>query len=418
MNAPTTALLALALTVLPSGRAVAADLLVQPGNPLAFQTLQAALDAAQPGDRILIGASMMAGSVVVRKSVTIESVPGARYSLSQFGQFEEFRIESLTPGLPFTLCRLDLRFYEMSSAPRGIRTVGIVAGEIRMDQVDCLWSAGFGFSTWGGGAIADLRASRVWLRESRFEAHDMRSNNGCIDLDGTDGTTCLVVRADTLHMEDCFVRASSANHLVYHCCFPTGTSCSGQWPHGGRGGTALDAVTRNSVLVRCQFSDGNGGTVESNPGWIPVPTAGAAGSTMLGGQTGVLDTFAVTSEQGLAGRIGAAFTGRGTVTVQGPAAPLVLTGPVSPGTFVGVRLNTAPGTFNAFLAGLVWGETPTSLGMLWVQPFEMFLHQGGGSTHTFPIPNVLEFRGIPIYTQAVQVFPAIARMNPSGVAIR
>jgi hypothetical protein len=47
----------------------AADLLVQPGNPLAYQTLQAALNAAQPGDRILIGAGLQPVTTFITKSV-------------------------------------------------------------------------------------------------------------------------------------------------------------------------------------------------------------------------------------------------------------------------------------------------------------------------------------------------------------
>ena len=50
----------------------AADLLVDPTNPTAFQTLQAALDAAAPGDRILVRGPLFAPISYVRKSVTIE----------------------------------------------------------------------------------------------------------------------------------------------------------------------------------------------------------------------------------------------------------------------------------------------------------------------------------------------------------
>jgi len=65
-------LLAVALAL--GVRVVAADLLVEVGNPNAYQTLQAALDAASPGDRILIkGLLVLASPVFIRTSVTIES---------------------------------------------------------------------------------------------------------------------------------------------------------------------------------------------------------------------------------------------------------------------------------------------------------------------------------------------------------
>ena len=81
----------------------AADLIVDPGNPAAFQTLQAALDAASPGDRILLAAPIsFVDGIFVRTSVTIEPLGPGRAFLSLWpgGVFGgEFRIESLAPGL-------------------------------------------------------------------------------------------------------------------------------------------------------------------------------------------------------------------------------------------------------------------------------------------------------------------------------
>jgi hypothetical protein len=391
----------------------AADLLVEPGNPLAYQTLQAALNAAQPGDRILIGAFLQPGTTVITKSVTIESVPGAIYGFSLFVS-QELRIQALSPGLPLTFRRLNIGCYELGGIPGGIRTVGALQGEIRLDQVDFVRN-GVGY---GGGVLADLNATTVWLRECRFTAYDVHWNLGCIDLLGTDGPSCLKVVADTLHLEDCNLRAGSAIHLAYGCCFGSPPNCTGQFAQGGLGGTALDATTRNTTIVRCQFSDGNGGTVESNPGWLVPVTAGAARPSTFGGQTGVLDRFGVTHEQAQPGAIGPAWVGRGPIVAFGPAAPLSLGGPVEPGTFVGVTLNTVPGSVSGFLIGLDWGEIPTPFGMCWVTPFDMWLHGGGGTTQTYAIPAIPQLRGIPIVVQALQVFPTTERLNPSGVAVR
>ena len=399
----------------------AADLLVQPGNPTAYQTLQAALNAAQPGDRILIGASLiMPATAIITQSVTIESVPGAIYTISLYGAGgpQELRIQALSPGLPLTFRRLQIACYEMSAPPGGIRTVGQLQGEIRFDQVDFLRTAGWGYTLYGGGVIADLSATTVWLRDCRFVAADMHSNFGCIDVSGTNGTSCLKVVADTLHLEDCYLRASSAIHLAYSCCFGIPPNCAGQWAQSGLGGTALDATTRNTTIVRCQFSDGNGGTVENNPAWLVPVVAGAARPSTFGGQTGMVDQFGVTHEQAQPGAIGPAWVSRGPIVVFGPAAPLSLGGPVEPGTFVGVTLNTVPGSVSAFLVGLAWGEIPTPFGMCWVTPFDMWLHSGGGTTQTYAIPAIPQLRGIPIVVQALQVFPTTERLNPSGVAVR
>lgn len=413
-------ILATVLPVLIVSSLPATDLLVQPGNPAAYQTLQAALNAAQPGDRILLGASLMPGTVTIAKSVTIESAPGATHTIYLFAGAgpEELRIQALTPGLPLTFRRLNLRCYETAGAPGGIRTLGALQGEIRLDQVDCLRTAAPGYSTIGGGFLLDLLATTVWLRECRFEATDLHPNNGCIDLDGIHGTSCLRVVADTLHLEDCCFRAGSAIHMAYACCFGTPPNCTGQFAIGGLGGTALAATTHNSSIVRCHFSDGNGGTVENNPLWAVPVTAGMAQPSMFGGQTGTLDRFGVTHEQALPGAIGPAYSGRGSTIAIGPDAPLVAGGPVAPGTFLGVTLNTAPGSLSAFLVGLAWGEAPTVLGMLWVAPFDLWPHAGAGTTQAYSIPPIPELRGIPIVLQAIQVFPTIERLNPAGVAIR
>jgi len=399
----------------------AADLLVQPGNPTAYQTLQAALNAAQPGDRILIGGTLIpAGGYVITKSVTIESVAGAIQTiwLSDAGN-EELLIQALSPGLPLTFRRLNIRCDEMNGGPCGIRTAGVLQGEIRFDQVDMVRTYSWqNYTIYGGWVLADLRATTVWLRGCHLVAHDLYSSLGCIDLNGTYGTSCLKVVADTLHLEDCYLRASSANHLVYACCFGSPPNCSGQYAHGGLGGTALDATTRNTTIVRCQFSDGNGGTVENNPAWLVPVLAGAARPSTFGGQTGMVDQFGVTHEQAQPGAIGPAWGSRGPIVVFGPAAPLSLGGPVEPGTFVGVTLNTVPGSVSAFVVGLAWGEIPTPFGMCWVTPFDMWLHGGGGTTQTYAIPAIPQLRGIPIVVQALQAFPTTERLNPSGVAVR
>lgn len=396
----------------------ATDRVVDPNNPLAYPTLQAALNAALPGDRILLAVSVFTDRIVVQKSVTIEPLGSGRQSIALVPGFPasgEFRIDALTPGIPLTIRRIDFGLLEMSGAPRGIRTAGAVPGEIRFDQVQVQYSGGSGYSIWGGGSMVDLDTTVVWMRETTMTAYDMYSNNGCIDLDGTYGTNGLVVRADTLHLEDCTLRASSANHLFYHCCFGSTPNCIGQWATGGNGGAALRATTRNSTLVRCALSDGNGGTVEAGP-WLVPAAGGAAGLSVLGGQTGTLDPFAVSWEQGLPGHIGNALAGRGAITVWGPAAPLSIGGPVTPGTYLDVTLAT-PG-LSVFLVGFAWGQTPSAGGTYWVDPVLVFAHGGGGTTQTYALPNAPGLRGLPIVLQAVQVFPMLRLGNPSGVAIR
>jgi hypothetical protein len=287
----------------------AADLVVEPGNPAAYQTLQAALDAAQPGDRILIAAPLMAGAVVVQKGVTIEPLGGGRQSIAFFGQTGGIHIAALTPGVPFVLRRLDLGLYEMGGPIQGIRTAGTVPGEVHFDEVTVHRAAANQHTIYGGGSLVRLHTTTVWLRQCTLVAHDLMRNNGCIDLDGTQGTDALVVEADTLRLERVALRGSSANHLDYHCCFPNGSSCQGQFAAGGHGGAALRATTRVTLLVDGDLSDGNGGTVGAGP-WVVPASGGAAGTSGFGGQTGTLATWATRHEAGLPGHPAARSTSR------------------------------------------------------------------------------------------------------------
>jgi hypothetical protein len=417
---PVHSILKAAVPLLASCLLPAADLVVQPGNPSAYQTLQDALNAAQPGDRILLNTPLLSlplySVITITKSVTIEGIAGAPTAISA-GPGPEILIQALTPGLPLTFrnLRLDLWDLGYDIGIRGLRTPNPLVGEIHFDQFSARIVSGFDE---GNGLIADLRATKVWMRGCRFEAMDLSPDKGCVDIHGTDGHSCLKVSADTLHLEDCFLRAGSAIHLRYDCCGPVGGNCSGQFAIGGLGGTALAATTRNTTMVRCQISDGNGGTVENSPLWLTTVQAGAARPSTFGGQTGTLDTFEVSHELARPGALGAQYSSRGPTVAIGPAAPLVVGGPVTPGTFLAVTLNTAPGSTSVFGLGLGWDELPKALGTVWTVPIDVLGHSGGGTTQTYAIPAIPELRGMPIVTQALQLLPSLELLNPSGVAIR
>jgi hypothetical protein len=393
----------------------AADLVVEPGNPAAYQTLQAALDAAQPGDRILIAAPLMAGAVVVQKGVTIEPLGGGRQSIAFFGQTGGIHIAALTPGVPFVLRRLDLGLYEMGGPIQGIRTAGTVPGEVHFDEVTVHRAAANQHTIYGGGSLVRLHTTTVWLRQCTLVAHDLMRNNGCIDLDGTQGTDALVVEADTLRLERVALRGSSANHLDYHCCFPNGSSCQGQFAAGGHGGAALRATTRVTLLVDGDLSDGNGGTVGAGP-WVVPASGGAAGTSGFGGQTGTLATWATRHEAGLPGHVGNPHGSRGVTTAHGPAAPLSVGGPATPGSTIDVTLAT-PG-LSVLLGGIAWGEQPTVLGTWWVAPLDVLPHPGHGVTQQWALPAVSALRSVPVVLQAVRLFPQVGIDNPSGILIR
>ena len=180
-----------ALAVVMSGASIPAiDLIVDPGNPLAYPSLQAALNAALPGDRILLAVPLYVSGIVVQKSVTIEPLGPGRQTIwltAAGGSLGELRIEALSPGLPLTLRRLDVYINEWAGAPLGIYTAGAVPGEIRFDQVQMYRDYFFGSTVYGGGALANLNTSIVWMRETSLTVADLRGSNGCIDLYGNQG---------------------------------------------------------------------------------------------------------------------------------------------------------------------------------------------------------------------------------------
>src|SRR5690606_11258019 len=89
------------------------DIIFERGNPNAYQTLQAALDAAQPGQRVIMRSAAWQVSAsphgVVRRSITLEGqYAGVEITMDLEGQ--GLRIESLTPGVPLVLRNLDLAY--------------------------------------------------------------------------------------------------------------------------------------------------------------------------------------------------------------------------------------------------------------------------------------------------------------------
>ena len=79
---------------MPLASVTAKDLLVDPKKPGAYATLQAAVDAASPGDRVLLrGPVSILHHLVINKSLTIESVDHTKQEISLVAQIQ---IKSLT----------------------------------------------------------------------------------------------------------------------------------------------------------------------------------------------------------------------------------------------------------------------------------------------------------------------------------
>ena len=403
----------------------AGDLVVNPGKPSAFPTLQAALDAAQPGDRILIETDLAFAATtknVVRKSVTIESVDDSRkligYSSTVGLQVPRFEIESLTPGMPLVLRRLEFIFFSMGTSPGspGIATRGSIPGEVRLEDVAVRWFETPNYTIWSGLAMR-IECTQLWMRNCELFAADTLDRNGCVDIDDTRGSSSLEFSGDLLLLERCSLRAGSANFLYYSPCW----NGSGQHPHGGRGGTALTARSRHTILVATELSDGNGGSVQAGP-WNLAPSAGAAGqssfvstggiasfwaSGLVSGRPGVIDAGAPDRTRGQraalggpdtqvrlagSGRLGESFRIEVMVNESRPAAVLLSAGLKPLTVHFGVLL-------------------PDIARVLAVLPF-----LGSGNLQ-IPIPTDPLFIDVMIAAQVAEQY-AIQLGNPSSISIR
>lgn len=350
--------------------AKAGDLVVNPAKPGAYQTLQAALDAAQPGDRILLETDLpfaAAGKNVVRKSVTIESADDARkmlgYSSTVGIQVPRFEIEALTPGIPLVLRRVDLLFFSMGTSPGspGFATRTTLQGEIRIEDSGIYWFETPNYSIWSGLAMR-VECSRLWLRNCELFAADTLDRNGCIDIEDTRGASVLEFTGDDLLIEGSSLTAGSANFLFYSPCW----GGAGQHPYGGRGGTALRAKTRSTILVATLLSDGNGGSVQAGP-WTVPPSAGAAGQSTLSSPWGNTGCWASLVEFGRPGAIDLAAPDRRRgqkLPIGNPELQLQLVGSGRLGENLALQTRVADGQVTAVLLAVGLAPLATHFGMI------------------------------------------------------
>jgi len=391
--------------------------------PSQYATLQAAVDAASPGDRILVETDLSAVGLVIRKSVSIQSDSDVWRSVSLLydnrTQAGRIVIEALSPGIPLTFRRLRLRLSSGDGNPAGIIVTppsSRIVGEWHMDETVVSWYGSGCCSIWSA-TIIRVAIDHVWLRRCAIEAADTLWNNGCFDLDTDRGSNCLEVTGNRLVLEDCYVRAGSGPHLRYSSC----GGCSLQYPVGGPGGFALLADTNQTVLVRSFLSDGNGASVEANSGWCnPMypRREGAAGRSMFTRVGGVLEAYQTEHE---AGRDAAANGTRGPRILLGqPGAPLSVGGDGRLGGNVSFDLGLVSTSGATAFVALRWGYLRLPLGSTWLDPaaYVMQLPFAGPGHYTFGIPCDAFLIGMPIVSQLLYLQAPLGLGNPSGIQVR
>jgi len=405
-----------------ASQARASDLFVNPNRPGAFATLQAAHDAAQPGDRILVEVDLPAtGETVIRKSLTIESIDDNRRTLPYVGDANQpgrFLIDGLTPGLPLTLRSLSLVFLRQPGSQRatvGIRCNPNLHGKLMMDHM----------SVDNGPVDPDLattlmdfdsQLSELWVRNTRFIARDTAPGDGCAgqiaDKDGSDAFRCNC-RVLVLEDSECF--AGSAAFLRY-------TNCGNQAPFGGVGGRAAYAQVDATVVVNCLFSDGNGGDVEIGP-WAVTPIPGLRNPSIYTSFASVFEAFTSGHEPARDGVLAAApdrhrqgYQQFGNLNTR-----LHMGGDCRVGGTADLTATLQPNEAVVALLSIGWNfyVLPAPLGILWIDMPSLLrvVPFGVTATASLQIPADTALLQLPLVTQGVLV-PQVELTNPSGIQVR
>ena len=400
------------MVVLLASGALAADLLVDATAPGAYRTLQAALDAASPGDRILVGTTdlgTLGMRTTIRKSVTIQSAQAGRavlvWMLTNGAPMPRLVLEGLTPGIPLVFRHLEFQVHPDNSLSPGplLATSSALPGEVRFEDVQVLWAGG-GRPLEYAITLADLQVTHLVLRQCRFSAGDTASNAGCRDIPDTRGASALRFTGDTLVLEDTTLRAGSANFLRKVDCGGVG-----EYPIGGPGGSALVAASKFTSLVRTQLSDGNGGSVQTGS-WTLTPVPGPAGQSQLTGPSGTLAAFRVEAEAGLPGALVPGDPGplRGErVNVGAVEAPLVFLGSGRLGSTATLLLGPTLNPPLGILLGFQIGPMPTPFGWFLcdgTQPMLGLMLTAPG-TFAFLVPNDPTLIDLLVVAQLVEGSP-------------
>jgi hypothetical protein len=389
------------------------DLIFERGNTNAYQTLQAALDAAQPGQRVVMRSAAWSVSArphgIIRRSITLEGqYTGDEITMDLEGQ--GLRIESLTQDVPLVLRNLDLAYtwqsgYTAVAISGGFPTSlggSIILDRVRCTGVPCTWST----------TLVSLDCDTLEMRHCQLLSFDTSDNVACCSVFRTaDGTNGLRFLGRRLYVEDCTIRGGNANVLGWthpDNCF--GYLC----PEGGLGGSAVYAPNASCVAVRTFISDGNGGSVSQSTSWPRPPTQGRAVPSVL------RELLVAYGFQHEAGRDGAGGPG----TPRGPTTPIgYLDAPLSLGVArIGapMTITVSPSALDpiAVLLGSTFVFAPTGATLFGAVhvitiPAPPVLYHGVGKTSLRipPLPELIDQQVVGQVVTLHNAFPFLS--NPS-----
>jgi hypothetical protein len=268
----------LAFALAPAAVTARGDVIVvQAGGP--FATLQAAVDAAQDGDTILVKGSWNGQAEAVQildKGLTLIGDLGATVKLGSVS------VRSLDAGKTVLLRHLQI-VGQWPFDEEGALELFQNDGRVRVEACSITGSGG-STGTWTPEVISShdgqVGASVSFCADAAFHACTISGGVGAtltddgFELNPSSGGDGLTLRSSTVVMQGCILKGGDGGHG-----FDGGES-------GGSGGHALENKTAVLTLEDCRLSGGDYGS-----GDCSVSGCGSAG----GAGTGLLSSFAAAS---------------------------------------------------------------------------------------------------------------------------
>ncbi|MCA9568658.1 MAG: hypothetical protein KC656_12485, partial [Myxococcales bacterium] len=220
--------------------------------PSAYPTVQAAVDASNPGDTIVIAAGQHTGSIYVSIDLTIT---GAGSAVTRLRRAVYDEVLFVAPGATLNLVGVTLD----GQAGRGAKIEGsLVGSDVVIDRVAAPWPWDTsGISLLVDGGSADLTAVRMATQVSGSNGAHVAVYGGSLVLDTCEvgnasvGQYGMVGAEDSaLTLRDCFVHTASSGFS-----YGVGLSADGS-----------DVVVEDSVFEGFAQSGGVGGAIAVSGG--------------------------------------------------------------------------------------------------------------------------------------------------------
>jgi len=371
--------------------------------PTNVPTLQAAIDAAQPGDTITMVSMFTdsAGSVVLSKALALVDCRLA-YPDNSFG----LRVTGITGG-----ARLELRNVTIANSGDGFANTSLssealridlpasATGDLVFDQVQVRGSIGSGLpDSRAALLVLSLGGATLTARGCTFRGRDSTplSYQNCGEVGPAGGTGAVLAAPGRYLFEDCAFTGGRGG---------TGFANAMTMVAGAHGGAGL-RTAGNAVLVHCTVTDGDGGdALFCNPPPFfrppnPCAMAAAPGASIL-----PADLFGVTWVQGGVGTV----TGCANPPPPPPVLPLGRAVDVLPaaatfttGQPIVLQVAWQPGDLAVALGAggpFLRVDLPGVIGPLWMQ--QVVFNQtvgppGPSGLVTPPLPNVPAGLGVPV----------------------